>query len=132
MVKKPSATRSAEITTILGPGTTLTGTLSFESNLMIRGSFEGDIDAKGALYIDQGATINANKIKAMSIFVAGSVKGDLEAVDKVELKPSAQVRGNVRTSKLRIADGVIFEGRCEMINNREGFDPFGQQANDRL
>ena len=130
MAKKSSIARESELTTILGPGTALTGKLSFESNLMIRGSFEGDIDAKGALYIDQGATIKANKIKAMSIFVAGSVIGDLEALDKVELKPSAQVRGNVRTSKLRIADGVIFEGRCEMIGNREGFDPFGHRPKE--
>jgi len=91
---------------------------------MIRGHFEGDIVAKGALYIDEGASVNVGRIRAMSIVVAGSVHGDLEAVDKVEFRPTAQIRGNVKTAKLRIADGVLFEGRCEMVRDGETFDPF--------
>jgi cytoskeletal protein CcmA (bactofilin family) len=96
---------------------------------MIRGRFDGDIDAKGALYIDEGASVNVGRIRAMSIIVAGSVRGDLEAVDKVEFRSSAQVRGNVRTAKLRIADGVLFEGRCEMVRDGAGFDPFAASPN---
>jgi cytoskeletal protein CcmA (bactofilin family) len=38
--------------------------------------------------------------------------------------PSAKVYGNVRTAKLRIADGVIFEGICEMIRDPAAFTPF--------
>lgn len=124
MARKTSLGRAEEIATILGPGTSLSGTLRFEDSLMIRGSFKGDIEAKGALYIDEHAVVDAGRVRAMSIVVAGQVKGDIEAADKVELKSSAQVRGNVRAAKLRIADGVIFEGRCEMVRNAESFDPF--------
>jgi len=118
----------AEITTILGASTSFSGTLQFETSLMIRGRFEGDIIAKGALYIDEGATVHVGRMRAMSIIVAGSVNGDLEAVDKVEFRSSAQVRGNVKTAKLRIADGVLFEGRCEMVNDNTTFDPFAVPA----
>lgn len=128
MARKTSLGKAEDLATVLGPGTSLNGTLRFESSLMIRGRFEGDIDAKGALYIDEGAVIDAGRVRAMSIVVAGSVKGDLEAADKVELRSTAQVRGNVKASKLRIADGVIFEGRCEMVRNVESFDPFAKQA----
>jgi len=72
--------------------------------------------------------VNAGRIRAVSIFVAGSVRGNLEAADKVELKPNAQIRGNVRAARLRIADGVIFEGRCEMIRSSDAFDPFAAKA----
>ena len=112
------------MTTVLGAMTSFSGTLKFDSSLMIRGHFDGDIDAKGALYIDEGAMVNVGRIRAMSIIVAGSVRGDLEAVDKVEFRSSAQVRGNVKTAKLRIADGVLFEGRCEMVRDGVAFDPF--------
>jgi len=124
MPSKSAIKNGADITTVLGAATSFSGTLRFDSSLMIRGNFEGDIDAKGALYIDEGATVNVGRIKAMSIVVAGSVRGDLEAVDKVEFRSSAQVRGNVRTAKLRIADGVLFEGRCEMVKDGDAFDPF--------
>jgi cytoskeletal protein CcmA (bactofilin family) len=31
---------------------------------------------------------------------------------------TGQVYGNIRTAKLNIADGVVFEGKCEMIKAR--------------
>jgi cytoskeletal protein CcmA (bactofilin family) len=120
-----------EITTVLGTSTSFSGTLKFDSSLMIRGRFDGDIDAKGALFIDEGATVNVGRIRAMSIVVAGSVRGDLEAADKVEFRSSAQVRGNVKTAKLRIADGVLFEGRCEMVREGDAFDPFSPKADSQ-
>jgi len=126
MPRQSAINRGLDITTVLGASTGFSGTLRFDSSLMIRGSFEGDIDAKGALYIDEGAVIKAGKIRAMSVLVAGSVTGDIEAADRVEFRASAQVRGNVRTARLRIADGVIFEGRCEMLQDRQELqEPLG-------
>ncbi|MBU0928938.1 MAG: polymer-forming cytoskeletal protein [Spirochaetes bacterium] len=127
MPRSPSIKNGADITTVLGASTSFSGTLRFDSSLMIRGKFDGDIDAKGELYIDEGAVINAGRIRAMSIVVAGSVRGDLEAVDRVEFRSSAQVRGNVKTAKLRISDGVLFEGRCEMVRDEASFDPFASK-----
>jgi len=113
-----------EISTILGHETGFSGKLRFQDSLMIRGSFEGEIDAQGFLHIDEGAEVRAGLIRASSIIVGGIVHGDLEAVDRIELLPSAKVYGRIRTSKLRIADGVIFEGRCEMIRDPAEFSPF--------
>lgn len=128
MAKKSSIGRPEEIYTILGTETSLSGTLRFDSSLMIRGKFKGDIEAKGALYIDENAVVDAGTVRALSIVVAGNVSGRLEAADKLELKPGAQLRGNIRAAKLRIADGVIFEGRCEMIRHAESYDPFREKA----
>ena len=128
MPRQSSIRNAADIVTVLGDSTSFSGTLRFDTSLMIRGNFDGDIDAKGSLYIDEGATVNVGRIRAMSIVVAGSVRGDIEAVDKVELRSSAQVRGNVKTARLRIADGVLFEGRCEMVRDPESFDPFAAKA----
>ncbi len=128
MPRQATIKSGSDSTTVLGPTTSFSGTLKFDSSLMIRGKFEGDIDAKGTLYIDAGATVNVGRIRAMSIIVAGSVRGDLEAADKVEFHSSAQVRGNVKTAKLRIADGVLFEGRCEMVRDGATFDPFADRT----
>lgn len=128
MPRHSSINSGVQITTVLGTSTSFSGSLRFDTSLMIKGSFEGDIEAKGALYIDEGATVNVGRIKAMSIFVAGSVRGDLEALDKVEFRSTAQVRGNVKTAKLRIADGVLFEGRCEMVRDSNAFDPFAPRT----
>ncbi len=112
------------VVTTLGPETGFNGKLKFSESLRIRGTFEGEIEAKGVLYIDEPAKVTARIVRASSIVVGGQVKGDLEAVDKIEMLPTARVYGNVRTTKLRIADGVVFEGRCDMIRSADAFNPF--------
>jgi len=112
------------IATTLGKETSFSGTLKFKDSLRIKGKFEGEIDSLGRLIIDGDAVVNARRIRASSVIVGGVVRGDIEAVDRLEMLPSAKVYGNVRTSKLRIADGVVFEGKCEMIRDPSSFDPF--------
>jgi cytoskeletal protein CcmA (bactofilin family) len=106
-----------EIRTTLGKETVFLGTLKFTESLKIDGRFEGEIDATGFLFISPEAEVKASSIRATSIIVGGTVYGDMEASEKLELLPSAKVVGNVKTSRLRIADGVIFEGQCEMIRS---------------
>jgi cytoskeletal protein CcmA (bactofilin family) len=52
------------------------------------------------------------------------VRGNIEAEGMVEMLETAKIYGNVRSAKLRIADGVVFEGRCEMIRKAESLDIF--------
>jgi cytoskeletal protein CcmA (bactofilin family) len=112
------------IATTLGKETSFSGILRFNDSLRISGKFEGEIDSLGKLFIDSEAVVNARRIRASSVVIGGVVHGDIEAADRLEMLPSAKVYGNVRTSKLRIADGVIFEGKCEMIRDPSSFDPF--------
>ncbi|MCX7025587.1 MAG: polymer-forming cytoskeletal protein [Spirochaetes bacterium] len=121
---KHASNKPVVIVTTLGPETSFNGKLKFSESLKIRGTFEGEIEAKGVLYIDEPAKVTARIVRASSIIVSGQVKGDLEAVDKIEMLPTARVYGNVRTTKLRIADGVVFEGRCDMIRSPDAFNPF--------
>jgi cytoskeletal protein CcmA (bactofilin family) len=118
------------IATTLGKETSFSGTIKFKDSLRIKGKFEGEIDSMGKLFIDGDAVVNARRIRASSVIVGGVVHGDIEAADRLEMLPSAKVYGNVRTSKLRIADGVVFEGKCEMIRDPASFDPFGSPKED--
>jgi cytoskeletal protein CcmA (bactofilin family) len=52
------------------------------------------------------------------------VKGNVEATEKLEMLATGKVFGNIRTAKLKIADGVVFEGKCEMIKNPQGLNIF--------
>ncbi len=116
--------RSIEQTaTRLGAGTRLSGSLSFESSVTICGEYEGEIDAKGFLYIRDGAVVRA-EVKAVRIIIGGTVHGNIEASEEVEMLPGCAVYGNVRAGRVRIADGVVFDGRCEMVRNSESLDVF--------
>ena len=111
------------ITTTLGRETDFNGTMRFKDSLKIDGAFSGEIVSTGFLYIEQGATITAN-IHVGSVVVGGTVKGNIEAAEKLEMLSTGKVYGNIRTAKLKIADGVVFEGKCEMIRNPQALDVF--------
>ena len=111
------------ITTTLGKETDFNGSMRFRDSLKIDGSFSGEIISGGFLYIEQGATITAN-IRVGSIVVGGTVKGNIEATEKLEMLSTGKVYGNIRTAKLKIADGVVFEGKCEMIRNPQAINVF--------
>jgi len=112
-----------KITTTLGKETSFNGVLRFKESLKIDGTFEGEIESPGFLFIENGATVKAN-IKVGSVVVGGVVRGNIEASERLEMLRTGKVFGNIRTAKLNIADGVVFEGKCEMIKNPEKLDIF--------
>jgi cytoskeletal protein CcmA (bactofilin family) len=129
MVKMNDLKAMEGITTVLGRKTSFSGTMRFQSSLKIDGSFQGKIISPGFLYVEEGAVINAD-LKVGSAVIAGYVKGNVEAKEKVELLPTGRLYGNVRTAKLKIADGVVFEGKCEMIKDPGQIDIFSERGTE--
>lgn len=106
------------IATVFGKDTDFEGELSFKKSLQINGAFNGEITSGGYLVIGEGAVVKAN-IKAKTIIILGTVYGNIEAITRLEIHDSGKLYGNIRTAKLKIADGVVFEGKCEMIKPYE-------------
>ena len=101
---------------VLGKTTKFTGILKFNSTLRIQGSFRGTIDAAGELIVDKDAVVQADHVTVSSLTVYGSITGTVLATDKVDMMSGARVHGDVSAARLRIADGVLFEGKCKMTN----------------
>ena len=113
---EPIITEQGLIKTVLGEGTSFSGTLVFEKPLQISGEFEGEIFSDGYLFISNTAKVRAN-IKAETVVVAGEVTGNVTAMKKLEMLETGRIIGNIKTAKLQIADGVVFDGNCEMIQS---------------
>lgn len=109
--------------TTLGRETVFNGIMKFKDSLKIDGQFEGEIISSGFLYVENGAVVTAN-VKVGSIVIGGIVKGNIEATEKLEMLSTGKVFGNIKTGKLKIADGVQFEGKCEMIKNPQDIEIF--------
>ncbi|RPJ06698.1 MAG: polymer-forming cytoskeletal family protein [Spirochaetaceae bacterium] len=118
---------SEEIATTLGKSTHFDGVMRFKDSLKILGSFHGEIISSGRLVIADGADIKAN-IKVGSIVVGGIIHGNIIAKEKLEMLASGKVFGNIKTAKLVIADGVLFEGKCEMIKDPDSIDIFADNV----
>jgi cytoskeletal protein CcmA (bactofilin family) len=122
MSKKERADNSEIV--VLGKTTSFTGILKFETTVRIQGSFKGTIEASGALIVDKDATVEADHITVSSLTVYGSISGTVHAVDKVDMMSGAKVHGDVSASRLRIADGVLFEGKCKMTGVEKDVEIF--------
>jgi cytoskeletal protein CcmA (bactofilin family) len=111
--RQPAAASTLEARAYLDQGSKVTGKLSFESPARIDGQVDGEIVAKDGLTIGETAVVTA-QIKAASIIVAGKVSGDLTASQRIEIRPSAKVLGNLTAPVLIVHEGAVFEGHCAM------------------
>ena len=114
----------------LGRQTSFSGLLKFRETLRIQGNFTGTIDASGELIVDKDAVVNADRIAVNSLTVHGTVIGDVHAVDKVDMMSGAKVQGDVTAARLRIADGVLFEGQCSMTGVDREVEIFSRPAEE--
>jgi cytoskeletal protein CcmA (bactofilin family) len=110
-IKKP------ERVVTLSDTTSFRGILRFKDTLCIRGKFSGTIIAEtGALIVDKGADVEADTITVTNLSVYGKVRAAVRAADKIDLYTGAEISGDLAAGRLRIADGVLFEGKCAMID----------------
>jgi len=128
MAKLPIKAQLGEIKTTLGNNTGFNGTMRFSTSLQINGRFEGRIESPGFLYIHEGAEVVAD-IKVGAIVIGGLVRGNIEASEELEIVETGQVYGNLKANVLKIADGVLFEGKVEMIGDPQGLDIFSASGN---
>jgi cytoskeletal protein CcmA (bactofilin family) len=98
-----------EFPTVIGPDASFKGELSFEKGLRLMGKFEGKINSGGRLHIAREARMSADA-ESGAIIVEGEVKGNLTANDRIELKQTARLEGDLRATKLTVDEGAVFSG----------------------
>lgn len=106
--------RSKSPTAVIGPKIKFKGELTGEEDLLIMGTVEGSVDLKGNhLTIGNEGVIKAN-ISARAITVEGRVEGDIVATERIAIKSSSQVKGNLKAERVTLEDGAKFRGSIDM------------------
>ena len=130
MVKIDGRKKDSSQLVVFGGTTSFNGLLIFKESLCIQGKFKGTIQATGDLIVDKGAVVEADHISVASLSVYGTVIGAVHAVDKIDLFPGAEVRGDLTAARLRIADGVLFEGQCSMTGISKDVEIFSRPTEE--
>lgn len=102
----------------IGKSVVIKGELSGSEDLYLDGEVEGSIELK-----QNSVTIGPNgrakaKINAKMVVIDGKVTGNVFGTDRVELRGTAVVNGDIVTKRIVIAEGAFFKGSV----NQEG-DP---------
>jgi len=116
---RTSVPQQGRLNTILGDGSHIDGTLRVEGSVRIDGAFDGMITATETVVVGRTGFAKAD-LEAREILVSGRVEGKLVAADRVELQDGARVDGDVFSQSFVIADGVVFNGRSQMVTAADG------------
>ena len=105
------------VNSIIGEGTSLHGDFNLNGLLRIDGAFSGTVRTSGKVLIGKNGIAECD-ILAGTVVVGGRFKGVITAMEKVTLLSTGELIGNIKTPRLIIEEGVIFDGKCEIIEEK--------------
>lgn len=98
----------------IGKSVLIKGELSGSEDLYLDGEVEGSVDLKQhSLTVGPHGRVRAN-IRAREVIVHGKVEGNIQGDEKVELKKSAVLVGDISTQRITIEDGAYFKGAIDI------------------
>lgn len=98
----------------IGKSVVVKGELSGSEDLYLDGEVEGSIELRShSLTIGPNGRVRAN-IYAKDITVHGKVEGNINGSERVELRKSAVLTGDITTQRIVIEDGAFFKGSIDI------------------
>lgn len=108
-----SRTRPREAA-VIGPSIQINGDLSGEEDLIIQGKVQGTIQLKEkSLTVGAQGRVDAN-VLAHTVIVEGQVNGDLYGSERVAIRKTGNVNGNIVSTKVSLEEGCRFKGSIDM------------------
>jgi cytoskeletal protein CcmA (bactofilin family) len=94
------------------------GEITGSEDLTVDGQVDGRIDLPNhVLTVGPNATVCAD-ITAKSVMIFGTILGSITAHDRIEVRKSGSVEGNVICARLVVQDGAILCGNVETRGER--------------
>lgn len=118
--KTVSLQENSPVSTVIGQGTRIKGSLVTSDSLRIDGFLEGEIDASGDLIIGETGEVVAT-VKARNLVVVGKLRGNVHTTGKLEILAKGAIYGDVEVGELAVEAGAILCGNCSM--EKEGKEP---------
>jgi cytoskeletal protein CcmA (bactofilin family) len=127
--KVPSTTPTSQQQTVLGQTVVLRGELSANEDLLIEGQFEGTISLEAhCLTVGASGQVKA-EVRARQVVILGAVTGNVVAREKVEIRRSGHVVGDLKAGAVAIEEGAYFKGSIDIL--REDAQESSQSASSR-
>jgi cytoskeletal protein CcmA (bactofilin family) len=98
----------------IGKSVVIKGELSGSEDLYLDGQVEGSIALKGnSLTVGPNGQVKAS-VDAKAIVVQGKLDGNIQASDRVDLRKSAVVNGDITAQRISIEEGAYVKGKIDI------------------
>lgn len=99
--------------TVVGPSILISGKLTGDEDLTVRGRVEGELTLSKTLIVETTGVVKAN-VAVRNAIVSGVVVGNINATESVELTREGRMVGDIHAPRVIIVDGASFRGRVDM------------------
>lgn len=112
---KTMNTRSGtgELSTIIGPDANLEGRLSVKNSMRVDGRIKGELTSNEVITVGSNGAVDGD-VTAKDIIVGGKITGKLNASGKVVLESKSILNGDLKTGRLVVEEGAVFNGTSDM------------------
>ena len=98
----------------IGRSLHVSGEITSDEDLAIEGSLDGRVTVRNAtLSIGPDAHVEGD-VRGHRVVIAGRVRGGVYAGERIDVRASANVRGNLSANQVVLADGAQFNGGIDM------------------
>lgn len=99
----------------VGSSCVLKGDLSGDEDLLIEGQFDGSINLRErCLTIGTHSQVKA-EIQAARVVISGAVTGNITARERIDIRKTGRVLGDLVGPSISIEDGAYFKGSIEIL-----------------
>ncbi|HEX8435745.1 polymer-forming cytoskeletal protein [Archangium sp.] len=119
----PGATNN----TVVGQSILISGKLTGDEDLTVRGRVEGELTLSRTLIVEPSGVVKAN-VAVKNAIVSGVVVGNINATESVELTREGRMVGDIHAPRVIIVDGASFRGRVDMGEVEPGRVPADRPA----
>jgi cytoskeletal protein CcmA (bactofilin family) len=113
--------------TVVGPSILISGKLTGDEDLTVRGRVEGELTLSRTLIVEPTGVVKAN-VAVKNAIVSGVVVGNINATESVELTREGRMVGDIHSPRVIIVDGASFRGRVDMGEVEPGRVPAERPA----
>lgn len=98
----------------IGQSIVIKGSVTATENLVVSGRVEGTIEVKShVLTVLEQAQVEAS-ILAKQVVVLGHIAGDVEVLERIELRDSSVLAGDLIAPRISMVEGAVLHGTVDM------------------
>lgn len=104
---------NSDDSTVIGESILISGSLTGDEDLTVRGRVEGEVALTTTLAIERTGVVRA-EVRVKNCVVAGVLVGNVTATESVEITSEGRMVGDISAPRVIIVDGAAFRGRIDM------------------